>query len=124
FIISSGFLILYSISYGPPPANLLKASALIMLSTIPMAAVVLFFSSFLNEAVAATMSCIAIWLGYVFFTLNGYTLYDLSTFNMSAEAYYNNDIPTFYLIKAACSATLSAVSIVCITSYIFNKRDL
>ena len=123
-LVSIGFVIIYSVSHGMPSKELFKALFLIIISIIPMASVVLFFSSFLNEAVAATLSTAFIWIGYLFGGLNGITLYDLSIFNMGAEAYYNYEIPTSYLMKGVLSASLSAITMLCITSFIFNKRDL
>lgn len=123
-LISIGFVMIYSVSHGTPPKELVKALFLVVISVVPMASVVLFFSSFLNEAVAATISTVFIWIGYLFGGLNGMTFYDLSIFNMGAEAYYNYEIPASYLMKGVVSALLSAVTMVCITSFIFNKRDL
>lgn len=123
-LISIGFMVIYSISHGAPSQNLVKALVLICLSVVPMASVVLLFSSFLNEAVAATISTVAIWMGYMLFTLKGFTLYDLSIFNMGAEAFYDYEISTFFVVKAAFSAVLTGISFLCITSFIFNKRDL
>jgi len=123
-LISIGFLIIYGVTYGAPSASMIKALILVIFSIIPMASVVLFFSSFLNEAVAATISTIAIWFGYMLFAMNGFTVYDLSVFNMSAEAFYDDNITNMYLLKAAFSAVLTGISMVCFTSFIFNKRDL
>ena len=123
-LIAVGFVAIYSISHGAPPKELVKALFLIVISVIPMASVVLFFSSFLNEAVAATISTVLIWAGFAFAGLQGYTFYDLSIFNMGAEAYYAYDIPASYLLKAVISALLTAITMVSITSFIFNKRDL
>lgn len=123
-LISIGFLIIYSVSHGSPSQQLVKALVLVCLSVIPMASVVLLFSSFLNEAVAATISTVAIWMGYSLFALKGFTLYDLSVFNMGAEAFYGYEISNFYIIKAAFSAILTAIAMLCLTSFIFNKRDL
>ncbi len=123
-LISIGFLVIYSVSHGSPSQELIKALVLICLSVIPMASIVLFFSSFLNEAVAATISTVAIWMGYSLFALKGFTLYDLSVFNMGSEAFYGYEISTFFVVKAAFSALLTAVSFLCLTSFIFNKRDL
>ena len=123
-LISIGFMVIYSISHGTPSQELVKALVLICLSVIPMASVVLLFSSFLNEAVAATISTVAIWMGYSLFVLKGFTLYDLSVFNMGAEAFYGYEISTFLVVKAAFSAILTAITMLCITSFIFNKRDL
>ncbi|MCM8536641.1 MAG: ABC transporter permease [Lentisphaeraceae bacterium] len=123
-LISIGFVVIYSMSHGAPPAGLVKALFLIVISVIPMASIVLFFSSFLNEAVAATISTVFIWVGYSLASLNGVTLFDLSLFSMGAEAFYNYEIPPSYLLKGVVSALLTAISIVCVTSFIFNKRDL
>ena len=123
-LISIGFLIIYSVSHGSPSQELVKALVLVCLSVIPMASVVLLFSSFLNEAVAATISTVAIWMGYSLFALKGFTIYDLSVFNMGAEAFYGYEISNFYIIKAAFSAILTAIAMLCLTSFIFNKRDL
>lgn len=123
-IISVGFLIIYSITHGQPSVNLIKALILIILSVIPMASIVLLFSSFLNEAVAATISTAMIWIGFSLAFMQGYTLFDLSIFNMGAEGFYDFNITTSFVIKAAVSAVLTATSILCITSLIFNKRDL
>lgn len=123
-LISIGFLIIYSVSHGSPSQELVKALVLVCLSVIPMASVVLLFSSFLNEAVAATISTVAIWMGYSLFVLKGFTLYDLSVFNMGAEAFYGYEISNFFIIKAAFSAILTAIAMLCLTSFIFNKRDL
>ena len=123
-LISSGFLIIYGVTYGAPPASMIKALVLLIFSIIPMASVVLFFSSFLNEAVAARISTIVIWFGYTLFALKGFTVYDLSVFNMGAEAFYNDPISNMYLLKAAFSALLTAITMICLTSFIFNKRDL
>jgi ABC-type transport system involved in multi-copper enzyme maturation permease subunit len=123
-LISIGFLIIFSISHGPPTASIVKGLLLIIFSVIPMAAIVLFFSSFLNEAVAATISTVTIWMGFSLAFLNGYTIFDLSIFNMGAEAFYGYEISNFFVVKAAFSAILTAISLVCATSIIFNKRDL
>ncbi|MCM8530132.1 MAG: ABC transporter permease [Lentisphaeraceae bacterium] len=123
-LISVGFVAIYSVSHGTPPAGLVKSLFLIVISVIPMASIVLFFSSFLNEAVAATISTVFIWVGYSLSGLGGFTLFDLSLFNMGAEAFYNYEIPPSYLLKGVVSALLTAISIVCVTSFIFNKRDL
>ncbi len=123
-LISIGFLITYSISHGSPSASLVKALILVIVSVIPMAAIVLLFSSFLNEAVAATISTVAIWLGYCLAFLKGYSIYDLSIFNMGAEAFYKYEISNFFVLKGAISAILTGIVLLCVTSFIFNKRDL
>ena len=123
-LISIGFLIIYGISYGAPHASLIKALLLAIFSVIPMAAIVLLFSSFLNEAVAATISTVIIWMGFSLSFLKGYTFYDLSIFNMGAEAFYKYEISNFFVIQAFLSAILTAIALLCITSFIFNKRDL
>jgi len=132
-IISIGFFIVYSFSYGKVPVELVKGSCLIVLSVIPMASIVLLFSSFLSEVAAAIASAIAIWFCYsvshladvpVMKLLYGSVLPDLSLFNMGAEAYYGLSIGSNYIFWAVLFSLFTAVTYTIVASFIFNARDI
>lgn len=127
--ISIGYFVIYSMSHGKIPIELIQASFLAVISVIPMAAIVLLFSSFLSEAASATASFIVIWFSYSAGALNipllsGGIIPELSVFDMGAEAFYLLKISNTYLFFGFITAISTAIVLTITASLIFNTRDI
>lgn len=129
-----GFVIIHKLNYPDIEiASAVQAHLLTMASVVPMAAIALVFASILNEAAAAILTFITV---FVFSSLAmipglkkatilyGGIIPDLGILNMRAEAGHGLDIGWSYVGLAAVWGILYSVVIISLTGILFNRRDL
>ncbi|RMD77877.1 MAG: hypothetical protein D6820_10885 [Lentisphaerae bacterium] len=137
-ILTVGFCVLFRLNY--PKENLMvpfKAHLLTMFSVLPMAAIAVLFSFILNEAPAAILTFLAIFLfnslGELPFAskmswLIGGILPDLTFFNLRSEAAHPEVLQTplgwSYVLMVLAWAVVYSVALLAVSGVIFNRRDL
>ncbi len=133
-LITIGFVVIHKLNYPDVEiAPAIQAHLLSMASIIPMAAIALIFASLLNEAAAAIMTFVAIFLfnalgmfpglGKVTILYGG-VIPDLSLLNMRGEAAHGITIGWSYVGLASVWGLLYGVALVALTGILFNRKDL
>lgn len=129
-LITIGFCCIHYGFFGTIPVAAVQGHLLTIFGVLPMAALALLFASVLNEAAAALLTTLSIWLLYLTPFLRtvkivyGGLVVDMNLFNMRSEATYNSDITWAYVGLALAYAVLYSSGIVSITGIFFNRRDL
>ena len=131
-VVCVGFIIIHSLSF--PETGFVKATfmahLLSMSMVLPMAAIVLLFSSLLRESFAAILSAICILMLFSADKIHkvnivyGGIIPDLNLLNLRAEASHMFDIPTSYVAMAALWALMFSVGFISFAGICFNRRDL
>jgi len=133
-LITVGFLVVHKLNFADADiSSALKAHLLTMASVIPMAAIALIFATMMNEAIAAILTFIAIFLFSALGAIPGLSkaviLYggiipDLSLLNMRGEAAHGLPIGWGYVGLATVWCILYSVVLVAFTGLLFNRRDI
>ena len=131
-VVCIGFIIIHSLSF--PDSGFVRsafmAHLLSMVLVLPMAAVVLLFSSLLRESFAAILSAICILMLFSADKLSnlkilyGGIIPDLNLLNLRAEASHMVTIPSSYIFLAALWALMFSIGFISFAGICFNRRDL
>ncbi len=132
-MITLGFLFVFSFFFSAQAMTaMVRAHLLVMCSVIPMTAIAIFFSVFVQETLAALLTAVVIWLahstpllyGKVGSVLYGGIVPDLNLFNLKAEAVYSSSISGLYMCMVLAWGIAYSVFALTCASLIFSQRDL
>jgi len=129
-LITIGFAAIHGMQFGTPPPAAIQGHLLIMIAALPMAALGVFFATFLPESLSATVTALAIWLAHSCGglakvpVLYGGIIPDLNLLNLRAEAVRGITADWSYLALALGWAVAFGVFIMTAASLIFKQRDL
>jgi Cu-processing system permease protein len=129
-LITIGFALIYSSTFGKVSSQMLQAHLLIALSIIPLSAIAVLFAVILPEPLSALLTVVVIWLAHMTTSLSniqvvyGGLLPDLHLFNLNAEATLGTNISWLYVLLIFLWAISYSVFTTTIASFVFARKDL